>query len=59
MIYIYIYRKRTACGVMVIVAVNGHCDTSSNPGRDYLPFTKVKTLGKGINPTILTPGMGK
>ena len=23
-----------ACGVMVIVAGNGHGDTSSNPGRD-------------------------
>ena len=28
-----------ACGVMVIVVGNGHADTSSNPGRDYLHFT--------------------
>ena len=28
-----------ACGVMVIVVGNGHCDTSSNPGRDWLHFT--------------------
>ena len=26
-------------GVMVIVVGNGHGDTSSNPGRDWLPFT--------------------
>ena len=28
-----------ACGVMVILAGNGHGDTSSNPGRDRLQFT--------------------
>ena len=28
-----------ACGVMVIVIENGHSDTSSNPGRDWLHFT--------------------
>ena len=28
-----------ARGVMVIVAGNGHGDTSSNPGRDWLHFT--------------------
>ena len=28
-----------ARGVMVIVAGNGHSDTSSNPGRDWLHFT--------------------
>ena len=27
-----------ACGVMVIVVGNGHDDTSSNPGRDWLHF---------------------
>ena len=27
------------CGVMVIVVGNGHGDTSSNPGRDWLHFT--------------------
>ena len=26
-------------GVMVIVVGNGHSDTSSNPGRDWLNFT--------------------
>ena len=26
-------------GVMVIVIGNGHGDTSSNPGRDWLHFT--------------------
>ena len=28
-----------ARGVMVIVVENGHGDTSSNPGRDWLHFT--------------------
>ena len=28
-----------ACGVMVIVVGNGHGDTSSNPGRNWLHFT--------------------
>ena len=27
------------CGVMVIVVENGHGDTSSNPGWDWLHFT--------------------
>ena len=29
----------SARGVMVIVTENGHGDTSSNPGRDWLHFT--------------------
>ena len=29
----------SAHGVMVTVAGNGHGDTSSNPGRDWLHFT--------------------
>ena len=34
------YRKLGgACGVMVIVVGNGHGDTSSNHGRDWLHFT--------------------
>ena len=37
-IYIYIYNGG-AHGVMVIVVENGHGDTSSNLGRDWLPFT--------------------
>ena len=27
------------CGVMVIIVGNGHGDSSSNPGRDWLHFT--------------------
>ena len=34
-----IYHNMCARGVMVIVAGNGHGDTSSNPGRDWLHFT--------------------
>ena len=30
---------RGACSVMVIVVGNGHGDTSSNPGQDWLHFT--------------------
>ena len=41
---------------MVIVIGNGHGDMSSNPGRDWLHFT---CLGKGMNPIILPPAMGK
>ena len=46
-----------ARGVMVSVVGNGHCDTSSNPGRDWLHSTN--TFGKGMNPIILPPAMGK
>ena len=31
--------KEGARGVMVMVVGNGHGDTSSNPGRDWLHFT--------------------
>ena len=34
-----IYISGGAYGVMVIVVGNGHGDTSSNPGRDWLHFT--------------------
>ena len=61
-----IIRKRRvnggARGVVVIVVGNGHGDTSSNPGRDWLHFTNThstNTLGKGMNSSILTPAMGK
>ena len=35
----YIYIFGGARGVLVIVIGNGHGDTSSNPGRDWLHFT--------------------
>ena len=35
----FAYIKRGARGVMVIVVGNGHGDTSSSPGRDWLHFT--------------------
>ena len=44
---------RGARGVMVIVVGNEHGDTSSNPGHS------TNTLGKGMNPVILPPVMGK
>ena len=36
---LFVLRLGGARGVMVIVAGNGHGDTSSNPGRDGLQFT--------------------
>ena len=47
---------RGACGVMVIVVGNGHGDSSSNPG--LIPH-RTNTLGKGMNPIVLPPAMGK
>ena len=51
----YIYGG--ARGVMVIVAGYGHGDRSSNPRPDWLHSTN--TLGKGMNPNILPPAVGK
>ena len=48
---------RGACGVMVNVVGNGHGDMSSNPGPGISHSTN--TLGKGMNPIILPPAMGK
>ena len=44
---------------MVIVVGNGHDDTSSNPGPGYCISHSTNTLGKGMNPIILSPAMGK
>ena len=47
-------------GVVVTVIGNGHGDTSSNPGQDYLHFShSINILEKGMNPTIHPPPMGK
>ena len=54
--YIYIYIYICARGVMVIVVGNGHGDTSSNP--DCISHC-TNSLGKGMNPIILPPAMGK
>ena len=43
---------------MVIVLGNGHGNMSSNPGRDCISHS-TNTLGKGMNPIILPPAMGK
>ena len=37
-ITIIVVKVKGARGVMVIVVENGHRDTSSNPGRDWLHF---------------------
>ena len=46
-----------ARGVVFIVVGNEHGDSSLNPGRDISHSTN--TLGKGMNPIILPPAMGK
>ena len=47
-----------ARGVMVIIAGIGHGDMNSNPG--LIAFShSTNTLGKGMNPIILPPAMGK
>ena len=51
-------REGGARSVMVIIVGIGHGDTSSNPGQDWLHFT-LQYLGKGMNPIILPPAMGK
>ena len=44
---------------MVIVVGNERGNTSSNPGEtDYISHN-TNTLGKGMNPIILPPAMGK
>ena len=48
-----------ARGVMVIVAGYGHGDTSSNPHLTDCISHSTNTLGKGLNPNILPPAMGK
>ena len=56
-------RNRTASGgargVMVIVAGNGHGDTNSNLGEPDCLSHCTNILGKGMNPIILPPAMGK
>ena len=57
-LYAVKWRYGGARGVMVIVLGNRHGDTSSNPGRDCISHS-TNTLGKGMNPIILPPAMGK
>ena len=54
----HIRHHTTIRGVVVIVVGNGHGDSSSNPGR-VIAFHSTNTLGKGMNPIILPPAMGK
>ena len=61
----YVYTSSThnnqggACGVMVILVGNGHGDTSSNLDETDCISHSTNTLGKGMNPIILPPVMGK
>ena len=48
-----------ARGVMVIILGNGHGDTSSNLEMTDCISHSTNTLGKGMNPIILPPAMGK
>ena len=53
------YNPYFARGVMVIVVGNGHGDTSSNLDETDCISHSTNTLGKGMNPMILPPAMGK
>ena len=48
-----------AGGVMVIVVVNGHGDTSSKLDETDCISHSTDTLWKGMNSIILPPAMGK
>ncbi len=48
-----------AHGVMVIVVGNGLGGTSSNLDETDSISHSTNTLGKGMNPIILPPAMGK
>ena len=61
-IYIYIYYEMQtggARGVIVIVVGNGHGDSSPTLGETDCISHSTNTLGKGMNPIILPPAMGK
>ena len=55
----YYIKLGGARGVMVIVTGYGHGDTSSIPGKTDCISHSTNTLGKGMNPIILPPAMGK
>ena len=42
----------------VTVIGNGHSNMSSNPEQDCISYN-ANILGKGMNPVILLPSMGK
>ena len=44
---------------MVIVAGNGHGNTSSNVDETDCIWHSTNKLGKGMNPNILPPANGK
>ena len=46
-------------GEMVIVVGNGRGDTCSNLDETDCISHSTNTLGKGMNPIILSPAMGK
>ena len=48
--------EKGVCGVMVIVVGNEYGDSSSNP---VCISDSTYTLGKGMNPNVLVPAMGK
>ena len=44
---------------MVIIVGNGHGNTNSNPDEADCISHSINTLGKGMNPIILSLAMGK
>ena len=56
----FVIKLGSARGVMVIVVGNGHADTSFKSWTRLTAIShSTNTLGKGMNPIILPPGMGK
>ena len=58
-IFIYIYWSGVARGVVVGIVGNEHGDPSSKPARGLHISQSANTLGKGMNPNILTPSNGR
>ena len=49
----------SACDIIVSIVEKENADTSINPGWDWCISESTTPLGKGMNPIILPPAMGK
>ena len=58
-IVVYTYTRGDARDVIDIVIGNGHSNKSSILDKAVCISHSTNTLGKGMNPTILRPAMGK
>ena len=53
------FNLHNSLGVIVIVVGNGYGNTCSNPDETDCISHSTNTLGKGMNPIIIPPAMGK